>query len=54
MDKKIPENKKKIELPKTVGREITDPAFPIVTDPPVPNRAHTEMIRDFPPEFPDK
>ncbi len=26
---------------------------PLAPDPPVPNRAHTEMRTDFPPEFPD-
>lgn len=31
-----------------------DPVFPIVNDPPVPNRAHTEMRVDYPSEFPDK
>ena len=30
-----------------------DPVFPIVNDPPVPNRAHTEMRVDYPPEFPE-
>lgn len=30
-----------------------DPAHPTVSDPPVPNRAHTEMTVEFPPEFRD-
>lgn len=52
--KKDPLIKKKInEIPQTEGRDIDDPAFPIVNDPPVPNRAYTEMKRDFPPEFPE-
>ena len=57
MDKKAqnktPLIKKKIyEIPQTEGRNVEDPAFPIVNDPPVPNRAHTELRKDFPPEFP--
>ena len=31
----------------------TDPTHPPVSDPPVPNRAHTEMRTEFPPEFPN-
>ncbi len=55
MDKKAPERKKKFyEMPQTKGRNVEDPEFPIVNDPPVPNRAHTEMRKDFPPEFPEK
>ena len=53
-DKKTPLTKKKIyEIPQTEGRDVEDPAFPIVNDPPVPNRTHTEMRKDFPPEFPE-
>ena len=31
---------------------VTDPVHPPVSDPPVPNRAHTEMRTEFPPEMP--
>ncbi len=31
-----------------------DPVHPPVSDPPVPNRAHTEMRTEFPPEFPQR
>ena len=59
MDKKkdngVPLIRRKMkETPQTMGRDVDDPAFPIVNDPPVPNRAYTEMRKDFPPEFPDK
>ena len=55
MEKKNPKIKKKIEeIPSTVSRNVEDPEFPIVTDPPVPNRALTEMRVDFPLEFPEK
>ena len=30
----------------------SDPVHPPVSDPPVPNRAHTELRADFPPELP--
>ena len=30
----------------------TDPVHPPVSDPPVPNRARTEMRTEFPPEIP--
>ena len=32
-------------------RQKTDPVHPPVSDPPVPNRAHTEMRTEFPPEI---
>lgn len=54
MDKKNPKLIKKIEeIPNTVSRSVEDPEFPIVNDPPVPNRAYTEMRREYPPEFPE-
>ena len=53
MDKKRPEDKKIYKIPQTISRNVEDPEFPIVSDPPVPNRAHTEMRVDFPPEFPE-
>ena len=53
MDKKKPDEKKIYKIPQTVSRNVEDPEFPIVSDPPVPNRAHTEMRVDFPPEFPE-
>lgn len=34
--------------------EKPNPAHPTVSDPPVPNRAHTEMVTEFPPEVPNK
>ncbi len=33
-------------------RKAPDPNDPPVPDPTVPNRAHTEMRSEFPPEFP--
>lgn len=42
---------KKEECPPRRPQE--DPVHPRVDDPPVPNRAHTEMRTDFPPEMPN-
>ena len=53
MEKKKIKLKKSEEMANTGGRNVEDPEFPIVNDPPVPNRAFTEMRRDFPPEFPE-
>lgn len=35
-------------------RPNSTPACPVVSDPPVPNRAHTEMRVDCPPRAPKK
>ncbi len=55
-EKYIPyrEEKKDKTIPHTKGKWAENPAFPIVNDPPVPNRAHTEMRAEYPPEFPEK
>lgn len=42
-------NRKKEDRP----TEKPNPAHPTVSDPPVPNRAHTEMVTEFPPEVPN-
>ena len=53
-DNSVPLIRRKMkERPQTTGRNVEDPEFPVVNDPPVPNRAHTEMRKDFPPELPE-
>lgn len=46
-------SKNTVEI-KNPNRKKEDPTHPVVSDPPVPNRAHTEMRTEFPPEVPNK
>ena len=53
-EKLFPNRKETDRTKKDNSHRKTDPTHLPVSDPPVPNRAHTEMRTEFPPEVPNK